>query len=366
MLLRAGSWRCCIWNPAAARDSAIRASAAAPSPAASQRGAPPPRGSTGWGRLRRRGGAARTARRSPSIIARRSTTWPSVLCTVSSESWVRRSVSDWLKRMSDNSRLTMSIRPLSMAIGGGALSWRLLSASATRLACWRSRWRRMSCSPSSTRPRSPEPGSGGGLEPLEQIRHALFEMGEGRGVVVADRHAVDALGQRAQRAFELFGIVACSRPLAAFQRRGQRGNALLEHREGIAVAVGAGELVDLGRQRVHVLGQAAPARRWRRRWRRSSEAPRSRLRADAPSKDRHWRAGSGRAWRRDCGSRRHSRRVARRASASAALRGFRRARARCRPAPGCRCRSGGCRRCGATASGFRSRSIRSPGAASPR
>ena len=40
-----------------------------------------------------------------------------------------------------------------------------------------------------------------------------------------------------------------------FQRRGQRGDALLEHGEGIAVAVDAGKLVDLGRQRVHVVGK---------------------------------------------------------------------------------------------------------------
>ena len=69
--------------------------------------------------------------------------------------------------------------------------------------------------------------------------------------------------------------------------------------------------------------RAAPARRWRRHWRRWREAPRWRLRAAAPSRDRRWRAGSGRAWRRDCGSPRHSRRVARPASASAALREFR-------------------------------------------
>ncbi len=100
------------------------------------------------------GGSVRTVRRSPSIVDRRSTTWPSVLLTVSSESCVRRSVSDWLKRMSDSSRLTRSTMPGSIdgAVSAGA---RLLeSASATRLACWRSSERRMSCRPSSTRPRS--------------------------------------------------------------------------------------------------------------------------------------------------------------------------------------------------------------------
>ena len=89
----------------------------------------------------------------------------------------------------------------------------------------------MSCSPSSTRPRSTAArgGSVGGFEALQQIGHALFEMGEGRRVVVADRDAVEPLGQRAQRAFEMFRIVARGRRLlAAFQRRGQRGDALLE------------------------------------------------------------------------------------------------------------------------------------------
>ena len=147
------------------------------------------------------------------------------------------------------------------------------------------------------------------------------------------------------------------RPLAAFQRRGQRGDALLQHRKGIAVAARAR---DSGRPWTTTAARrrkAAPARRWRRRWRRWRAAPRSRLRAAAPWRDRHWRAGSCRAWRRDCGSPRHSRRAARPASASAAPRGFRRARARYPRAPGRRCRSGGCRRCGAAASGSRSRSI---------
>ena len=81
------------------RDSAVPVSAAAHTPeartaahrpaaqssaAASPRAALPPR----FDRLRAgaaASGAARTARRSPSIIASRSTTWPSVLWTVSSE-----------------------------------------------------------------------------------------------------------------------------------------------------------------------------------------------------------------------------------------------------------------------------------------
>ena len=129
---------------------------------------------------------------------------------------------------------------------------------------------------------------------------------------------------------------------------------------------GTGELIDLGRQHVHVVGKPRQRVVGGDIGDDGAQAQRSRLRAAERSTDRRWRAGSGRAWRRDCGSPRHSRRVARPASASAALRGFRRARVRCRRAPGRRCRSGGFRRCGATASGFRSRSIRSRGAASPR
>ena len=148
-----------------------------------------------------------------------------------------------------------------------------VSASATRLACWRSRWRRMSCSPSSTRPRLPARGSVGGFQPLQQIGHALFEMGEGRGVVVADRDAVEPFGQRAQRAFEMFRIVA-RRPAA-------RGVSSVEVSAAMRCSSMAKEsllpserdkLVDLGRQRVHVVGQAAPARRWRRRWRRCARS----------------------------------------------------------------------------------------------
>ena len=50
-------------------------------------------------------------------------------------------------------------------------------------------------------------------------------------------------------------MLARGRRLPCFQRRGQRGQALLEHAEGIAVAVNAGKLIDLGRQRVHVFGE---------------------------------------------------------------------------------------------------------------
>ena len=47
----------------------------------------------------------------------------------------------------------------------------------------------------------------GGFQPLQQIRHALFEMRERRRAVIADLHAVDAVGEGAQRAFDRFGIV---------------------------------------------------------------------------------------------------------------------------------------------------------------
>ena len=140
------------------------------------------------------------------------------------------------------------------AIGGGALIWRLLSASAARLACWCSRWRRMSCNPSSTRPRWPEP------DPEEvSIRSSRYDTRCSRWAKAEAFRNRPACGRcvpttRASH-FRAFGIVACRGPFAAFQRRGQRGNALLEDREGIAVTFGAGELIDLGRERVDVLGQ---------------------------------------------------------------------------------------------------------------
>ena len=77
-------------------------------------------------------------------------------------------------------------------------------------------------------------GSGicGGLQPLEQIGYALFEMGEGGRVVVADRHAVETIGQGPQRILDLLGIFMDRRPLlAALQRRSQRGDALFEDRQ---------------------------------------------------------------------------------------------------------------------------------------
>ena len=95
----------------------------------------------------------------------------------------------------------------------------------------------------------------GGFQPLQQIRHALFEMRKGGRTVIADLHAVDAVGERAQRAFERFRIVVNDRRRAAFQRVRQRGDALLQRGKGIVAVAGMDQLVDLGRQRVHVVGQ---------------------------------------------------------------------------------------------------------------
>ncbi len=65
--------------------------------------------------IARGSGADCTRRRSPSIIARRSTTWLRVECSASSVSCVRRSVADWLLRTSDSSRLMVSTRPSASA-----------------------------------------------------------------------------------------------------------------------------------------------------------------------------------------------------------------------------------------------------------
>jgi len=73
---------------------------------------------------------------------------------------------------------------------------------------------------------------GGGLQPFEQIGYALFEMGECGRVVVADRQAVEAIGQCPQRILDMIGVFVRHRSLlAALQRRGQRGDALFEKRE---------------------------------------------------------------------------------------------------------------------------------------
>ena len=49
---------------------------------------------------------------------------------------------------------------------------------------------------------------GQGFKPFEQIRHALLEMGESRCVVGSDRHSVNAVRQRPQRAFEMLNAFA--------------------------------------------------------------------------------------------------------------------------------------------------------------
>ena len=53
----------------------------------------------------------------------------------------------------------------------------------------------------------------------------------------------------------MFGGFAFRRLLAAFQRRRQRGDALLEARERIALAFDAAELIDLGRQHAHIVAE---------------------------------------------------------------------------------------------------------------
>ncbi len=95
----------------------------------------------------------------------------------------------------------------------------------------------------------------GGFQAFEQIGHTLLEMGKGVGAVIADLQAVDTVRERPQRAFEVFGGAARDWPLAAFEQQCQRRDALFEEREGITVLSGAGQLVDLGRQQVHVLGE---------------------------------------------------------------------------------------------------------------
>src|SRR5229473_4384162 len=96
---------------------------------------------------------------------------------------------------------------------------------------------------------------GGRLQAFEQIGYALFEMGECRGAVVADRYPVEAVGQRPHRDLELLGAFAGRWPLAAFQRRGQGGDALLENRERIAVVSRTGKLIDPGRHCTDVVAE---------------------------------------------------------------------------------------------------------------
>ena len=93
----------------------------------------------------------------------------------------------------------------------------------------------------------------GGLEPLQQIRDPLFKMSKGRSRIVADLHAIETVGQGADRAFELFAALGWLRALARFQGGGERRDALLQHRKTVALAGRTGDLVDLGRQQLHVV-----------------------------------------------------------------------------------------------------------------
>ena len=95
---------------------------------------------------------------------------------------------------------------------------------------------------------------GGRFDPFEQIGHALLEMGEGGGAVVGDGHPIDAIGQPPQRAFELFGVFAGVRPLAAFSDEARAAMRCSSTAKAWRVA-GAGELVDLGRKGVQVVAE---------------------------------------------------------------------------------------------------------------
>jgi hypothetical protein len=53
----------------------------------------------------------------------------------------------------------------------------------------------------------------------------------------------------------MFGALGRLRPLARLQRGGERRDALLEHGKAVAGAGRACDLVDLGRQQLHVLGK---------------------------------------------------------------------------------------------------------------
>jgi hypothetical protein len=93
------------------------------------------------------------------------------------------------------------------------------------------------------------------FEAFQQIRHALFEMGECRRVVVADRHMVEAVGQRPQRAFEMFRISLTagrsrlsSDEVSAAMRCSSTANESPRPSD-------RAKLIDLGRQRVDVVAE---------------------------------------------------------------------------------------------------------------
>ena len=157
--------------------------------------------------------------------------------------------------MSDNSRLIRSTRPLSICMAAGA-------ASASAVVGERGNVGVLGFEMAQHVLQAffdPSEIAGAVVrrrfEAFEQIRYALFEMREGGRAVIADLQMVEAVHQRPQGAFDMFRIVADHGPFAAFQRRCQRRDALFEHRERIAAAFGAGELVDLGRQRVDVFAE---------------------------------------------------------------------------------------------------------------
>ncbi len=88
------------------------------------------------------------------------------------------------------------------------------------------------------------------FDTLEQIGDALLDMGHRSGVA-ADRQAVEAFGQRADRAFEVAGI-GCRRHRAAFHRRRQQRDALFQRREHVAAAA-LRQMIDLLAQRADVI-----------------------------------------------------------------------------------------------------------------
>ena len=232
----------------------------------------------------------------------------------------------------------------------------LLSASLAKFACWCSRWRRMSCSPSSTRPRLPPPAARPpSLQAFQQIRHALFEMGERRRVVVAGRDAIQPFGQRAQRAFEISELslaagrsrVSIDEVSAAMRCSSRQANRCCRRR-GTIDRPWPTALHIVGNPRQRIVGGDVGDDRAHRRDRVFELTHRRRIVVRAQDQvelgaeiaDRVVIAGEllGRLQR------------------TQHFVDFARARARGWPAPGRRCRSGGSRRSGATASGFRSRS----------
>ena len=210
-------------------------------------------------------------------------------------------------------------------------------------------------------------GIGRAFDPLQQIRHALFEMGEGRSVVVADRHAVEAVGQapaarlrdvRCGRRRPAARGFPASRSAPRCAVRGLAKESLLPSLRARWSTFDDSVCTSSDKPRQRVVGRHIGDDGAKRRDGAFELLHRGgvvigaqdQVELAAEIADRLVIAGELFAGRQ---------RVQR-------LREFRAARVRCRPAPGRRCRSGGCRRCGATASGFRSRSIRSRGAASPR